>query len=121
MDNLQWETIEYTKEDGVVPVYEFLDTLPTKKANKVTEDIEKLERFGPRWGMPHVDHIEENIYELRTKHGSDIFRTFFFIWHHTVLVLTNGYYKKGQKMDPREFKRAKSYRDDWIERHGKGV
>lgn len=118
MDNLQWETIAYQTQDGKIPVKEFLDSLPAKKADKVTRDLEVLEQFGPRWGEPHVEHIEGGIYELRTKHGSDIFRTFFFRWHNTILVLTNGYYKKSQKMDQREFNRAKSYRDDWLSRKG---
>jgi phage-related protein len=80
MENLYWETIAYTTVDGKNPVVDFLDSLPSKKARKITEDIEKLERFGPRWGSPNVVHIEDGIYELRTKHGSDIFRTFFFRW-----------------------------------------
>lgn len=120
MDNLEWETIEYQKEDGTIPVYNFLDTLPQKKADKVVGDIKKLGLFGLRWGMPYVEHVEGDIYVLRTIQGSDVFRTFFFRWHHTLLVLMNGYNKKGNKMDPREFRRAKAYRDDWLRRYGKG-
>lgn len=118
MDKLEWETIPYETEDGEKPVQGFLDSLPEKKAQKVLRDIEVLEAFGPRWGMPHVRSLPDGMFELRTEHGSDIFRTFFFQWHHTVLVLTSGYHKKSQKLDEREFERAKRYRDDWLWRKG---
>lgn len=113
-----WETIVYEAEDGKVPVQDFLDSLPLKKAQKVLRDIEVLETYGPQWGMPHVRSLSDGMYELRTEHGSDIFRTFFFHWHDTVLVLTSGYHKKSQKMDSREFERAMRYRDDWLRRKG---
>ena len=118
MDKFEWETVEYKTEDWETPVRAFLDSLPLKKAQKVLRDIEVLETFGPRWGMPHVRSLSDGMYELRTEHGSDIFRTFFFHWHDTVLVLTSGYYKKSQKLDSREFERAKRYRDDWLRRKG---
>lgn len=118
MDNLQWETIQYEKENGERPLFDFLSSLPTKAREKIIRDIELLERFGTRWGMPHVRTLPDNMYELRSKHGSNIYRTFFFRWHDTILVLTSVYNKKSQKMDRRRFKQAKQFRDDWLERKG---
>ncbi|WLR51888.1 type II toxin-antitoxin system RelE/ParE family toxin [Bacillus tianshenii] len=80
MDHLIWETLEYEKENGEIPVQTFLNSLPAKQASKVVRDLELLESFGPRWGEPQVKYISDGIYELRTKQGSNIFRTFFFRW-----------------------------------------
>lgn len=118
MDNLRWETLEYTTENGQCPVDLFFESLSDKQAAKIARDVQLLKRYGTRWGMPHVRSLPDGMYELRTKHGSNIFRTFFFRWHDTVLVLTSGYYKKSQKMDMREFKQAKRLRDDWLKRKG---
>lgn len=118
MDNLQRETIQYEKENGERPLFDFLVSLPIKEREKIIRDIELLERFGTRWGMPHVRSLPDNMYELRSKHGSNIYRTFFFRWHGTILVLTSGYHKKSQKMDTKQFKQAKQFRDDWIKRKG---
>lgn len=118
MDQDGWDIRVYETRDGEIPVQEFLDALLAKKAQKVLRDIDVLETYGPRWGMPHVRSLPGGMYELRTEHSSDIFRTFFFHWQHTVLVLTNGYQKKSQKMDRQEFERAQRYREDWLQRHG---
>lgn len=115
---MEWETIEYEKENGEVPIVEWLDSLPAKSVQKVLDDIKKLERFGLRWGMPHVEYLRDDIWELRTKIGSDIYRVFMFRWHNTVLILTHGFTKKSQKTPDREINRAIRYRDDWLKRKG---
>lgn len=106
MNNLSWETIPYEKTNGERPVELFLDTLPAKQTEKVIRDIHLLERFGTRWGDPHVKHLEDGIWELRTKHGS------------AILVLTNSFQKKSQKTPKREIQLARRYRDDWLKRKG---
>ena len=116
MGNLRWETIAYEKENGEIPVETFLNSLPSKHAEKVNRDIQLLGRFGTRWGDPHVEHLGGDIWELRTKHGSNIFRILFFRWHHTILILTNDFQKKSQKTPKREIQVARRYRDDWLHR-----
>ena len=97
MDQDGWDIRVYEAGDGGIPVQEFLDALPVKKAQKVLRDIDVLETYGLRWGMPHVRSLPGGMYELRTEHGSDIFRTFFFHWKHTVLVLTMGIRKSRKR------------------------
>jgi phage-related protein len=115
---MEWNTIEYEKENGEKPVSEWLDSLPPKGSSKVLEDIEKLEQFGLRWGMPHVRHMGDGIWELRTKQGNNIYRVFMFRWYDTILVLTHGLTKKSEQTPKGEIKRAIRYRDDWLKRKG---
>lgn len=115
---MNWETIEYIKPNGEVPIVEYLQTLTPKHEAKVLRSIQLLENFGPKIGMPHVRPLEDGIYELRTQFSSNIFRTLFFHWHDNKLVLTHGFTKKTQKTPPQEIERAKQYRDDYLERKG---
>ena len=66
-----------------------------------------------------VKHIDDGIYELRTKVGSDIFRVFFIFDDGNIVVLFNGFQKKTQKTPKREIEKAKSERDDYLLRKGK--
>ncbi|KAA0957468.1 type II toxin-antitoxin system RelE/ParE family toxin [Planococcus sp. ANT_H30] len=119
MDNLNWETKIYETEDGASPIEEFLDALPAKDTEKILRDIQLLQRFGPRWGHPHIDYFKhEKIYELRVKHSSNIYRIFFFTWKETILLLTHGFTKKSQKTPKAEIQRAVRSRKDWINRKG---
>ncbi|MCJ7842567.1 type II toxin-antitoxin system RelE/ParE family toxin [Lederbergia sp. NSJ-179] len=115
---MKWETIEYTKPNGVAPVIEYLQSLSPKHETKVLRSIQLLEEFGPEIGMPHVRHLNDGIYELRTSFSSNIFRTLFFHWHENKLVLTHGFTKKTQKTPAREIRRAEMYRRDYLERKG---
>lgn len=119
MDNLNWEVTDYITKENKSPVEEFLDSLPAKAARKAQDDIDLLQRFGPRWGYPHVEYFKkEKIYELRIKHSSNIYRIFFFNWKGTILLLTHGFVKKSQKTPKREIERAIRIRNDWLNRKG---
>lgn len=63
------------------------------------------------------EKLTDTISYIRTKHGSDVFRTFWFQWYDRIAVLTHGYQKKQNKADKREVRKAEDYRQDWIQRH----
>jgi|SRR5690625_2010783 len=115
MKNQSWETLEYIKPNGEVPIEQYLNSLPTKHEAKVLRSISLLEKYGPPIGMPHVRHLEDGIYELRTIFSSNIFRTCFFHYLDGQLILLHGFTKKQQKTPRREIERAKSYRDDFLQ------
>ena len=59
---------------------------------------------------------EHDLYELRIGRAN-IARVFFFFQPGQVIVVTNGYVKKQQKLDANELARARAYRRDWEERN----
>lgn len=73
----------YETENGKVPVAEFIQSLADKFSAKMLRDIDLLKDFGPKLHFPYVDSIKgdkyKNLMKLRTKQGSNIFRTFYFI------------------------------------------
>ena len=59
------------------------------------------------------------IFELRAKVGTDISRVLYFFYYEGRIVLTHGFIKKTQRTPASEIEKAKKYRRDYIERHGK--
>lgn len=114
MKNDAWKIIAYTKRNGQVPMDDFLNTLNPKQEAKVLRSIQLLEEFGPSMGMPHVKFLGDGIYELRTQLASDIFRTTLFHYQDQQIVLLHGFKKKTQKTPPREIRKAKAYRNDFL-------
>lgn len=61
----------YSSEDGREPVAEFLDS---KMSAKLVGLMEILEEKGTELRMPYSEHLEDGIFELRCKQGSNITR-----------------------------------------------
>lgn len=60
--------------------------------------------------------MEDGIFELRGKVGSDISRVLYFFYYDGKIILTNGFVKKTQKTPKAEIERAKLFREDYKER-----
>ena len=106
----------FQKMDGKEPAKDFLESLDTKMLAKMTRTISVLQENGPALREPYSKPIEDGIFELRAKIGSDITRVlyFFFVGHR--IILTNGFIKKTQKTPRTEIDKAKEFRKDFLER-----
>jgi phage-related protein len=60
-------------------------------------------------------HLEDGIYEVRIKQGSDIYRIFCFFEAGNIIVLLHGIQKKTQKTPRREIERAKQLRKNYYD------
>ena len=67
--------------------------------------------------MPYSEHIEDGIFELRCKQGSNITRVMYFFYVEKKIVATNGFVKKTWKIPAKELEIAKERRADWLSRH----
>ena len=92
-----YEIILYDTEDGRCPVQELLDSLEPKLLAKTLRTIDLLEMNGPLLREPYSKPLENGIFELRAKQGSDITRVLYFFIVGKKAVLTNGFIKKSQK------------------------
>ena len=92
-----YEIILYDTEDGRCPVQELLDSLKPKLLAKTLRTIDLLEMNGPLLREPYSKPLENGIFELRTKQGSDITRVLYFFIVGKKAVLTNGFIKKSQR------------------------
>ena len=106
----------YKMKDGKEPVVDFLDSLDDKTAAKLVGLMEVLEEKGTELRMPYSEYLDDGIFELRCKQGSNITVLYFF-YIGKKIIATNGFVKKTQKTPPKELKLAKERRADWQERH----
>ncbi len=110
----------YSGKDGSEPIAEFLDSLDSKMSAKLVGLMEILEERGTELRMPYSEHLEDGIFELRCKQGSNITRVMYFFYVGKKIVVTNGFIKKTQKTPTKELKLAKERRADWLSRHKEG-
>lgn len=110
----------YELPAGTEPVKDFLDSLEPKIHAKMLREIDLLVDNGPELRPPHSKLIEDGIFELRAKQGSDISRVMYFFFVGQKAVLTNGFVKKSQKTPKSEIELAKKYKQDYMERESGG-
>ena len=108
--------IAYEKENGEVPVEEFLDSVNPKMRAKIFGLLGILQEKGNMLREPYSKHLDDGIFELRCKFGSDITRVLYFFYYEGRIILTNGFVKKAQKTPKEEIQLAKDRRKDFIER-----
>lgn len=109
----------YEKENGDIPVEEFLDGLNVKMKAKLVGLIEILQEKGNFLREPYSKPLGDGIFELRCKVGNDISRVLYFFYYNGKIIMTNGLVKKTRKTPRAVIDRAKAYRDDYLERYGK--
>lgn len=110
----------YQKENGSVPVHEFLLSLPTKLRAKAFRDIEVLKKHGSDLREPYVKAIKgdgsKGLYELRIKFSNDIVRIFYFTYYQNKYVMLHGFIKKTRRTPKQEIDRAITYMEDYKRR-----
>ena len=111
------EIVFYDTEDGKCPLLDYLDSLEPKLLAKTLRTIDLLEDNGTSLRGPYSEPLGDGIFELRTKHSSDITRVLYFFFIGNRAVLTNGFTKKTQKIPKSEIETAKKYKRDYERRH----
>ena len=84
----------FRTDAGAEPVRDWLKKLPAADRRTIGEDI-KTVQFGWPLGMPLVDHLGGDIWEVRVKLDNRIARVLFALEGQT-MVLLNGFIKKQQ-------------------------
>jgi len=117
---LEWEVEYYQRENGEVPVENFLLTLNPKLRAKAYSDIMLLKRLGINIRAPYSSSIKgdkyKGLFELRTKFSSDITRIFYFLFDKNKFVLLHGFVKKTNKIPENELTKALKYKLDYERR-----
>ena len=112
----EFEIVFYKTDTGESPVEDFLDSLNDKMRAKMLMSIRIIRENGYQTRMPYSEELEDGIFELRAKVGTDISRVLYFFMIGWKVILTNGFIKKTQKTPHEEIERAKKYRADYLSR-----
>ena len=117
---MEWNIEFYQKENGKIPVREFLLSLSPKFRAKAYSELELLEKHGIDLKEPYVKPIKgenyKGMFELRVKLGSDASRIFYFTYINNTFVLLDGFLKKTNKTPQAQLERAKRYMNDFLRR-----
>jgi len=104
----KYRTVETYKEYTT----NFLDTQPERVRNKFIWTFQLIEEIEI---VPtnYLKHLEDGIYEVRVKLGSNIFRVMSFFDEDKLVITINGFQKKTQKTPKSEILRAKKIRIEY--------
>lgn len=110
----------YKTEKGQCPVTEFLDSLPSKVAQKVTWVLKLLQELDP---VP-IQYFKkltatDEIWECRMVFGGNTYRILCFHHGGNRLILTHGFMKKTPKTPSEEIRRAEQFKADFVRRYGR--
>lgn len=104
-----WRWVYYKAASGRVPVREFIDAQSAEVREEIFFDLERLVRFNVKLGAPYAEKIEgRDFWELRTKLGGNIYRTFYIAHTGRKFVLLHAYHKKSQKAPKKELEVAEA-------------
>ena len=111
------EILFYRTDSDECPVENFLNTLDSKQAQKVTwviQVIEELEKVPTTYLKKSTN--TKDIWEIRGQVGGNIFRFLGFFDNGNFIVLTNGFQKKTQKTPKSEILLSEQRKKDYLER-----
>ena len=94
---IQFTVIFYEDITGDKPVENFLLSLDIKMRAKLIGILQILQEKGNQLREPYSKHLEDGIFEIRGKVGSDITRVLYFFYLDGKIILTNGFIKKLKK------------------------
>ena len=100
------------------PAIDYLDSLDNKMKAKTLRTIDLLERNGYMLRMPYSESLNNELFVLRSKHGSNITRLFYF-YSNNKIIITNGFSKKTNKIPKKEIDLAISYKNEYERKHKK--
>lgn len=89
-------------EDYYWDFYKAQSKAVQKKIDYVLQIIITVEQIPQKF----FKHIEDGIYEIRIKSGSDIYRLFSFFDEGKLVILLHGFTKKTQKLPRKEIEKA---------------
>ena len=94
----------------------FISSLPQDVVRKIDYGLVLLKTQG-RVPKKYVKYIKEGLYELRIEWEGSIYRVFFVFDRGNIVVLFNGFQKKGQKTPKKEFEKAIRIMKEYNETH----
>jgi phage-related protein len=115
----KYKVIFFEKENGSSPAEDFINSLKPKMSAKIYRLLEMISENGRELREPYSKHLDDGIFELRAKVGSNITRVLYFFFVGKRVIVTNGFIKKTQRTPASEINKAKAYRNEYLHREGK--
>ena len=115
----KWTVIYYETVEEKCPVMEFIDSISCRNQAKILGLVSFLEEKGPNLPRPYADFLEDGIHELRVKLSGNQIRVLYFFCYKNFIVLTHAFVKNTDEVPKSEIKKAKKFREDFLQRFSK--
>lgn len=114
MDKIIFKAI--IRPNGRNEFEEFYESLPKKDREKLVSVIHNISDLGIQTSikMQWVKKLGTNIYEIRSKVGSNIQRTLYFHYIDGIYYITHGFTKKTQRTPIKEINHALVIKNEFI-------
>jgi len=110
---MHWRIVFYMDAEGCEPVKDFILEQADSAIAEILHVFKLLSEFDIGLGMPYVAKVgRSGIRELRVKHGSNIYRIFFFAHTGRRFVLLHAIKKKTNKISENDIRLAVSRMND---------
>ena len=110
-------TVEFFEEiNGEKPVEKFMMELDVKMRAKLVGLLQILQEKGNLLREPYSKHLDDGIFEIRGKVGTNITRVLYLFYYDNKIILTNGFVKKTNKTPVNEIKLANMRRKVYLDR-----
>ena len=116
MAGIVWEIEYFETAKGRCPVQEFIDSLDARSKAKIARTLDLLQQFGIKLGMPYAKHVEGDMWELRTRVGSNQYRVIYFLFTGGVFILLHGFMKKSGPIPQQDLRTARDRRAEFLTR-----
>ncbi|HHE38562.1 MAG TPA: type II toxin-antitoxin system RelE/ParE family toxin [Candidatus Cloacimonetes bacterium] len=117
----EWKIIYYESSENKCPIMEFIDSRSKRNQAKILGLISLLQEYGPNLPRPYADLLYDGIHELRIKLSGEDTRILYFFCYRDFIVLTHSFIKTTGKIPKSEIKKAKKYRDDFLQRFNREI
>lgn len=111
-----FKVIYYETRQGERVVEVFINSLSKGMRAKIAMEFNLLQEYGHLLREPYSKHLKDGIFELRCHFGEDNVRLLYFFDRGRIVVVTNGFEKKGRKTPRGEIKIALKRRRDYLNR-----
>ncbi len=99
------------KKTGRCYIEDFLESLDKHHKKDFVKIVRYFQKFSEKGELPRnsekFKHVKDKIYSIKSYQV----RIFGFYYSKSEFILTNGYRKKTQRIDPKEFNKAKVIRE----------
>jgi phage-related protein len=112
-----WNVELFEDHKGRCLAEEFVSELdPANEQPFIDKAFERLEKYGHTLRRPYCEYLSNDIDELRIHTTRGQIRFLYFFFERTNIIITHGFRKKSDAVDPSEIRRAIDIRANFLER-----
>ena len=115
---MDWRIVFYIDKEGNEPVKDFILRQPDGAIAEILHVFKLLRHFNISLGMPYVRKIDKSgLRELRIRHGSDLYRIYYFAYTGQKFILLHAILKKEDRIPKSDKSIAIQRMNDYKLRH----